>query len=262
MPPKSKKDAAAPLSPAGNSPPATSAADPNISSQLAELFRIVNSYAHRFDKLEGMLAEAKKENVALKKTVEDRDKEITRLNEKLNDLEQYGRLWSVRILDLELPKEDLNIPERVMVHVYRKALLPILQGAKDKGLINSIPAVEELLETAHILPAKPDTVNPIIARFYTRNIRNMVLRLKRDHAPRHSPDSRPSRGEFLRPGKFLYPIYEDLTRVNFHKMRALAQHEHVESCWTVNGALKYKLKNNTNIFRVKSVFMSVEDILK
>lgn len=249
----------APVTISTSTPPPAPPQD--ISAQLAELNRVLTSYARRFDKLEGMLKEAKQETAELKKTLDDRDKEIYRLRDKLNELEQYGRGWSVRVLNLKVPEEEASKPERVMQHVYQQVLLPILNGAKEKGLLHSIPSAEEMLETAHILPAKPDTNNPIIARFYTRNLRNLVLRLKKDHAARLPAETSRTRSGPPRLGKYQFPLYEDLTRQNFQKMRALAQHDSVEACWSVNGALKYKLKNSTVIKRVKSVFASVEEIL-
>lgn len=231
---------------------------PDIAAQLAELTR---AFERRFDKLEGMLKEVRQENGQLRRILEDRDKEIYRLRDRLNELEQYGRGWSIRILNLKVPEEDASNPAKVMQLVYQQVLLPILQGAKDKGQLHNIPAAEDLLETAHILPAKPDAINPIIARFYTRNLRNLVLRLKKDYAARQPTEPGRMRSGPPKPGKYIHPIYEDLTRQNFQKMRAISQHESVEACWSVNGALKFKLKNSANIKRVKSVFATVEEIL-
>ena len=105
----------------------------------------------------------------------------------------------------------------------------------------------------------------IIARFYTRNIRSLIFQLKKEFSPRlpsalplpavQQPGSRPSLG------KLAYPIFEDLTRDNFTKMRELADHPSVLSSWTVAGNLRYRLKNETTVRRVKSVFDSVEAIL-
>jgi hypothetical protein len=35
----------------------------------------------------------------------------------------------------------------------------------------------------------------------------------------------------------------------------------VENCWSVSGALRYKLKDDPTIYKVKSVFATVEQIL-
>ncbi len=244
----------------------------DVSGQLEELKNLVNSFKDRFDRLESMLEATKKENSELKtkhaemkKTIEDRDKEIDNLRDKFNEQEEYIRGWSVRVLNVEMPEEEVSEPTKVMQQVYSRCFLPILQGAKDRGLLRGIPSAEELLETAHVLPAKVGTTPPIICRFYTRNLRSLMFRLKRELAPREVSEpagaGTASRGDRVRPGRYLYPFYEDLTRANFHKFRALSLHEAVQSCWTVNGSLRYKLKDDDTIRRVRSVFATVEDII-
>ena len=89
------------------------------------------------------------------------------LQAKLNKLEQYNRSWSVRILGMPIPSEEETEPEKVMKHLYDKLLRPILEGAVKKGLLSSIPPVDDILETAHVLPGKME-VKPIIARFFTK----------------------------------------------------------------------------------------------
>jgi hypothetical protein len=76
----------------------------------------------------------------------------------------------------EDPTADSSDPEKMVHHVFNRVLEIILQGALAKKLINSIPSPHYIMETAHILPAKPDAINPLIVRFYTQNIRNMLFR--------------------------------------------------------------------------------------
>lgn len=254
------------MAPAKKQPAVVEVADNNIASSLEELKNQLDEYAKRFDRLEGLLEGYKKEVKTLKgeikelkDTLEDRDKELYSYKEKQNDQEQYIRGWSIRILNLAVPEEEASEPEKVMQHVHNKLLLPILKGAKEKGLLHTIPAVDTILETAHILPAKEGAVPAIICRFYSRNIRAMIFRLRKECAPREQVEQ-PARSE--RFGRYQYPFYEDLTRPNFMKLRALAQHERVQSCWSVNGIIKFKLKDSETIRKVKSVFATVEDILK
>ncbi len=242
----------------------------DISGQLEELKNIINSYKERFDKLEKMMEtttnenkELKKKHEELQKVLKERDVELYGLRDKLNDQEQYIRGWSVRILHVDIPENEVTDPLKVMQQVHSRVFLPILRGALDKGLIRSIPAAEELLETAHVLPAKQGTVPPIICRFYTRNMRTLMFRLKRDCATREEPEPHTAgtRGERAKPGRYLHPFYEDLTRANFSKFRAMSQHQQVQSCWTVNGSIRYKLVGEEVIRKVKSVYSSVEDII-
>jgi hypothetical protein len=198
----------------------------------------------------------------LKEALQEKDREVTNIRERLNEQEQYSRSWSIRILNMKLPAGDSTDPYKVMQHVHEKLLIPIFRGALENNLIQTIPTANQILETAHILPCKPGTTPPIIARFYSRNIRAMVFKLKKDFAPRVATE--PAAGTRSRDpaqGKPQFLIFEDLTRPTFNKMRAISQHESVDNCWSVSGQLRYKLKDNTNIFKVKSIFATVEQIL-
>jgi hypothetical protein len=44
-------------------------------------------------------------------------------------------------------------------------------------------------------------------------------------------------------------------------MRALAQHDSVKNCWSVSGQLRYKLKDDQTVYKVKSIFSTVDQIL-
>jgi hypothetical protein len=272
--PKTRNNSAAPASTptVGDISAISTSTSLRLEQKLDELTRTLADYSARFDKLESLLTITRQENKELKATVmeqdkslQDRDKEIDQLKQRLNTQEQYQRGWSIRILNLRIPSFEANCPEAVMRHVHHDVLEPIFQGALAKGLIHSIPAVETVLETAHILPAKGDAIPPIIARFYTRNIKSLLFRLKKEFAVRETnraPATAPSAAT-NRPslGKLRHPFYEDLTRHNFSKLRAISQHERVESAWSVSGTIRYRLKNEILVRKVKSVFASVEDII-
>jgi hypothetical protein len=84
---------------------------------------------------------------------------------------------------------------------------------------------------ALVLPGKPGSIKPVIARFFSRHVHTLCLRRKRDFAtrpPRKQADAgKPvrssSRGtaEGLRRVRYSHPFYEYLTRAAFLKMRAL-----------------------------------------
>jgi hypothetical protein len=93
-----------------------------------------------------------------------------------------------------------------MFTVYEKVLLPIFQGALDKGLLNDIPKYDSVLETTHILPAKDSTPHkPIIAPFYSRNIQAMVFRLKKEYTPMKTITTTTSRKGDTTKKVFCYP---------------------------------------------------------
>lgn len=229
--------------------PPPSPTSPTLEKKLEDFIASFNS---RFDKLERLLAATTEENKVLRATLADRDKELYSLKERLNEQEQYGRGWSIRVLNVKLTEEESTSPLQTMRRVYNQALLPILEGALDTGIIGDIPICEELLETAHILPAKQGKTPPIICRFYSRNMRALIFKLKKEYAPRR-PESTPG-GHHQQRGKFEFPIYEDLTRPNFRKFQAISKMDNVESVWTINGSIRYRLKDSTAVHKVTNIF--------
>ena len=246
--------------------PPKAKADSNAvtSEQMEEVLARLSSIQERLDTMENLLAASQAENAALKATNTELHKHILEKNSlinslqlKQNNLEQYNRQWSIRISGVEIPSTEASNPILCMRHVYDKALLPILEGEVERGLLQSVPLCEQLLETAHILPARNDNKpKPIIARFYSRNLRSLMFQLKKDFAPKvSSPDARNST-------RLRYPFFEDLTKANFQMLKALAEDNRTGAVWSVNGVIKYKMANGTEVKKVSSVFDSIDDILK
>ncbi len=153
--------------------------------------------------LEKLLSDSNAQNLTLKKQIAEKDKAIAELTAKTNSLEQYNRSCSVRLNNIQLPDGDKTDTYTVMHTVFEKALRPIFEGAKKRGLIPAIPDCNDVLETTHILPSKAsDRPKPIIARFYSRNVRAMVFRMKKELAPTTTITTK--RGE--RKTVHLYPI--------------------------------------------------------
>ncbi len=164
---------------------------------------------------------------------------------------------------MQLPHGDDTDTDTVMKTIYQKALLPILEGALSSKLLKRIPAYDELLETAHILPAKNDNrPKPIIARFYSRNMRAMIFRLKKEFSP-YEPATTDTSSRHYKAGRrtFKYPIYEDLTKDTYNLLQALLKDERTGPVWTVSGNILYKLAGETTIKKVSSIYDSVEKIL-
>jgi hypothetical protein len=53
-----------------------------------------------------------------------------------------------------------------------------------------------------------------------------------------------------------------MTKVNLHKMRAISSDERVMACWTVNGQIRFRLKDSPTVKKVVNVYESLEKILK
>jgi hypothetical protein len=254
----------------------------NISLQLTSMNNKMDSTENEVKGLRVLIEDLKQENTQLKTNAKEMDKKLSDMNRKncelevrLNNLEQHHRGWSARFLNIPVSEEEERNPDTVIERVYNLALLPILRGAHNCKQLKNIPSAGELLEVAHVLPAKPGEIKPIIARFYNRNIRDLCFRLKKDYATREEGgrSQREERGAtggrseggggFEGRGKYRFPFYEDLTRTTFLKMRAIARDERVKACWSTKGQIKYVLHSNINeVKKVVSVLDPLDMILK
>jgi hypothetical protein len=210
--------------------------------------------------MEALLAKLSDENAALKREVRLRDAEISGLHQRLNAVEQYNRSWSIRVNNVAIPPEDESDSKKVMETVYSKLIHPILAGAHQKGAIDAVPSLHAAIETAHILPGKPNSAKPIIVRFTSRHLKQTLFTFKKEFSPKIPPSS--SSTPSPRGPRMMFPFYEDLTRDSFLKMKALAADQRVTACWSVGGQLRYRLVTSPEIVRrVKSVYDSVDTIL-
>ena len=118
------------------------------------------------------------------------------------------------------------------------------------------PPVERVLEATHVLPAARDAkTKPIIVRFFVRDTRGLIFKHKKDFTPREEATSAD------KPGCYVYPFFEDLTKMTFTKMRDIAAHPTVAACWSSRSQLCYKLKDNPMVKKVGCVMDSVDEIL-
>jgi hypothetical protein len=223
-----------------------------ITMQLAGL----ETVPRRLEALEREVRQANEMNKQLTTSLKEKDAEILNLKVKVNAMEQYNRSWSIRVNELPIPASEETNPVKVMEHVYKEVLAPVLRGAVEQGVLLQVPSVFDLLETAHVLPAPKGKTKPIILRFRTRLHKGYMFQLKKDCAPR-IPGGATSAGQ-----RYRYPYYEDLTHDTFNKMREISRSDKVAACWSVGGNLLYKLIGGTEFFRVKSIYDDIRSILK
>ena len=239
----------------------------------------INNLSTKLAHIENILNTTQAENNFLKKELADSNLESNQLKAKLNNLEQHHRSWSVRVTGLKIPAEDEFDSNMVKVHLYEQLLRPILEGAVSKHILPTLPTACEIIERAHILPAKEKATKSVIARFYCRDMRALVFKLKKEFAPREKAGAttrsnsvageNPAWSSSVMgdgPAKPLtarlkFQIYDDLTKVNFQKMKAIGADKRVAQCWSANGQIKFKLVGCQTVKSVKSVYDPIDDIL-
>jgi hypothetical protein len=225
--------------------------------EVLEKLATVENLPAQIASLKAMLEASNKANDELREELRSKDAELTSLKLHCNSLEQYNRSWSIRINGMAVSSEEEKNATLMKRKVYNSLLLPILSGAVNSGDLPCVPPVEAVLETAHVLPGKANQAKPIICCFTNRDIKATIFKHKKEFAPKEIGGS----GPHGRASRYLYPFFDDLTRTNFSKMRALAADERVSACWTSNGVIKYKLVDSQEIKKVSCVFDSVDKIL-
>lgn len=209
----------------------------------------------RFTEMEEAMKATSLENKKLKNIIENQSDKIAFLENSLNDREQYARSWSMRVLNIKVPQDQETDTRVVMQAVYRELFLPILDGAKSRNEFTTYPSCEALIETAHILPGKGPT-KPIIVRFYSRYWRSVIFRHRREFAPKETINQ----GGKVARQKF--SIFEDLTKATFRQLQAIKKEERVQAAWTVNGTIKFRITDKDTIYKVTSIFDTVEDLIE
>ncbi len=224
-----------------------------ISEQLDAVREQQDTLDGKFERLEELLRTANAENALLKKENVDLKSDVSALKEKVNNLEQRNRSSCVRIFNVPITGDSSN-NGNVATQVYQKILYPILNGATTSGLVEKIPTLSDTIESAHILPG-PKSNKPILCRFKSNRIKQIVMQSKKEYAPRM-----PSLNDKL--GPFIYPLYDDITRDAYALMKKLGADVRVQAAWFANGSIRFRLNNSDTIHRVYSIFGPYEDHFK
>ena len=95
-----------------------------------------------------------------------------------------------------------------------------------------------------------------MVKFLTKEIRDVVLKLKRENTP---PPSREEKDA----GVKRIIVVEDLTPATHNKLKELVAHADFEKVWTFNGAIRYTLTSDKEKYvrKLASPFTPVPEIL-
>ena len=248
----------------------------------ADKLAAITAQLGKLDTLEKIVSDIQSENRLLRDALNAKDEEILALRHSVNEIEQRSRAKKIRVLNIPLTNEEEGSSTAIAEKVYHLLLGPILAGAVENEMLDSIPTCEKVIRDAHVLAGKPGKHKPIMVKLASLELKSILFKNKKKHAPRlpgkktvlgrdqTEPDGagRARTGpeaemrEETRLGGYCFPMYEDLTRTTFQKMRAISQHEDVQSCWSINGQLRFKVKGSDEVRKVVSIFDTVEQMLQ
>ena len=198
-------------------------------------------------------------------TVAKLNHEVLLLKEKDNSRDQQSRGSAVRLFGLATgEEEDTADPAKALIkRVYDCIVKPVLSAAKSNKQLDSVPSLANTIADAYrvgkakqaIVGQPPPLPLPIIVKFVSPAIRLAFLRNKKASLPS------PSAAE-IQAGVKRYSVVEDLTPTTYKKMREMANSLEVDKVWSINGRLRYTVPGDKTIYKVKSVFASVSEIIE
>ena len=169
--------------------------DSNLDSTSGELtmdtlLHMFNQLHNRFTALQAEFTDLKGVNKLLQKTANDQHRDIIRLHQELDDLQQYGRRENVCFSNVKFDEQD-------------PALSPMNQVITLCDGIG-VEVNESDLVDVHPLPAKKGMAKRIIARFKDRKLGQKVLTSRKntkhiDPAKKNQLAANPTRGFGIQP---------------------------------------------------------------
>ena len=189
-------------------------------------------------------------------TVAKLNHEVLLLKEKDNSRDQQSRGSVVRLFGLATgEEEDAADPAKALIkRVYDCIVKPVLSAAKPSKQLDSVPSLANTIADAYrvgkakqaIVGQPPPLPLPIIVKFVSPAIRLAFLRNKKASLPS------PSAAE----------IQAGVTPTTYKKMHEMANSLEVDKVWSINRRLRYTVLGDKTIYKVKSVFASVSEIIE
>ena len=205
----------------------------------------------------------------LSSTVAALSKEVTILKEKENNRDQLSRSNAVRLFGLSVSEEEdggSDAAKSLTKRVYDTIIKPVLAAAKFNKQLETLPSLPNAFSEVYRVKvgAKPKPIvgmatgppppPPIIIKFATPAVRMAFLRNKKASLP--SPTVYESAN-----GTKRYTVVEDLTAVTYKKMREMSDSPEVDKVWSIDGKLRFTVPGDKSVYKVKSVFQSLSEIV-
>jgi len=188
--------------------------------------------------------------------------ELYAVKEQLNHLEQRDRALTIRVFNLPVSEDEKNTTDpsgKVTAKlVYDRILKPVMNHAKEKALIATVPTLPNCITECFRLrprnstPARP---TPVIVKLASSVLKSAIFRAKNDSLPAPTEAERTA-------GIRRFHLSEDLTPASFTCLMNLRASDKIERAWSVSGEIRFTIKGDTNqVRKVKSVFDPISMIV-
>jgi hypothetical protein len=243
------------------------APSPTVQEQLKLVISMMKEHGEILNKTRKLLADNQAKVTVLENkvsglesTVQRLESDVLSLKEAANVREQQLKLCSVRIHGLPVTDEELavmDVGKTLANKVYNRILKPILNAAKAKGDISSVPycgnAIEECYRAGR--PSKTGKPVPIVVKIANKHLRLAIFKNKRTNTPQPLDNEK---SEHVK----RFSVVEDLTGPSFRLLKQLQDNASVSRAWTVEGNIRFTLKDHPDrIVKVKSIYTPIEALL-
>ena len=192
----------------------------SLTVKIEKLESSVYELENEKDKLNAEVRKLRGENTELKAQLSQCSKEAGLVKKDLNDQEQYGRNWNLRVYGMGEVQGEESVEDcaKKCVNVFSNKL--------------GVPVTVADIEIAHRsgrANAAAGRPRPILIRFFSRRQRGLVLSARRKL--KHSGVS----------------VSEDLTKSNYQLLKRASDHSATMAVWSSSGKILAKLKNGKTL---------------
>jgi hypothetical protein len=230
----------------------------SVQDQLNEILALLRSQGADIADTKKMLADSQAKVAKLETKVSSLEREVKHLKESVNDRDQAAKSRSVRLFGYSTSEEEAATDGGKVFQgkLYDRIIKPCLNSAKANGELQTVPqfatAIEKMYRAGK--STNPSRPAPIIITFTSETFRLAVLRNKRSCLPTPLTSERDA-------GIKRYMLVEDLTPANYNMVKQLHNREEIAKVWSIEGRIRFKKLGQDTVFKVKSVFDTVESII-
>jgi hypothetical protein len=192
------------------------------------------------------------------------EEEIRTLKDQANYRDQLPKANSVRLFGLCSQEEDSDESNKGLhKKVYDTIIKPVLTTAKANKQLETVPSLTNTI--SDIIRLKPSGAAPVVGmaqspapliiKFTSYQLKVAFLKNKRNGMPAPSEQDKAA-------GTKRYSATEDLTGPTYKMLRAMSASDLVDKVWSIDGKLRYTVPGDKTIYKVKSVFTSIENFIK
>ena len=151
--------------------------------------------------------------------------------------------------------------------MYNTIVKPVLAAARANKQLEALPSLANAVSEVYRVrvgapkqaipgqPVEPQLPPPLIIKFASAHVRMAFLKNKKTSLPPPTAAERAA-------GITKYVAVEDLTAPTYKKLREMLDSDKVDKVWAADGRLRFTVPGNKNIRKVKSVYSSIDDILR